>query len=94
MKYAIRTLWKAPGFSLVAIATIALGIGVNTAIFSIVHGVLLRPLPFPDEAHIVKVSTRGSDGPAAGLLEVRLYRLGDRSNERGEQIWSLLEHRR
>jgi putative ABC transport system permease protein len=62
MKYAIRTLWKAPGFSLVAIATIALGIGVNTAIFSIVHGVLLRPLPFPDEAHIVKVSTRGSDG--------------------------------
>ena len=62
MKYAIRTLWKAPGFSLVAIATIALGIGANTAIFSIVNGVLLRPLPFPDEARIVKVSTRGSDG--------------------------------
>lgn len=62
MKYALRTLWKAPGFSLVAIATIALGIGVNTAIFSIVNGVLLRPLPFPDEARIVKVSTRSGDG--------------------------------
>ena len=62
MKYAIRTLWKAPGFSVVAIATIALGIGVNTAIFSIVNGVLLRPLPFPDEARIVKVSTRSGDG--------------------------------
>ena len=62
MKYALRTLWKTPGFSLVAIATIALGIGANTAIFSVVNGVLLRPLPFPDEARIVKVSTRGSDG--------------------------------
>lgn len=62
MKYALRTLWKAPGFSVVAIATIALGIGVNTAIFSIVNGVLLRPLPFPDEARIVKVSTRSGDG--------------------------------
>ena len=62
MKYAIRTLWKAPGFSVVAIATIALGIGVNTAIFSIVNGVLLRPLPFPDEARIVKVSTRSGEG--------------------------------
>jgi len=63
MKYALRSLWKAPGFSAVAIATIALGIAVNTAIFSIVNGVLLRPLPFPDEARIVKVATRsGGEG--------------------------------
>ncbi len=62
MRYAIRTLLKTPGFSLVAIATIALGIAANTAIFSVVNGVLLRPLPFPDEARIVKVSTTSGEG--------------------------------
>ena len=56
-RYAIRTLIKSPGFSAIAIATIALGIAANTAIFSVVNGVLLRPLPFRDEARVVKVST-------------------------------------
>ena len=61
MRYAIRTLLKTPGFSLVAITTIALGIAANTAIFSVVNGVLLRPLPFPDEARIVQVTTSTAD---------------------------------
>ena len=56
-KYAVRTLSKTPGFSAIAITTIALGIAANTAIFSVVNGVLLRPLPFRDEARIVRVST-------------------------------------
>ena len=56
-RYAVRTLIKTPGFSAIAITTIALGIAANTAIFSVVNGVLLRPLPFRDEARIVKVST-------------------------------------
>src|SRR3954467_8554070 len=61
MRYAIRTLLKSPGFSLVAIATIALGIAANTAIFSVVNGVLLRALPFPDESRIVMVTTSTTD---------------------------------
>ena len=57
IRYAIRTLIKSPGFFAVAVVTIALGIAANTAIFSVVNGVLLRPLPFPDEGRVVRVST-------------------------------------
>jgi putative ABC transport system permease protein len=75
-KYAFRTLLKTPGFTIVAIATMALGIAANTAIFSIVNSVLLRPLPFRDEARVVKVSTttrneRDSNFAAGDFLDVQ-----------------------
>jgi putative ABC transport system permease protein len=61
MKYALRTLIKTPAFTAIAITTIALGIAANTAIFSVVNAVLLRPLPFREESRIVKVSTTSRD---------------------------------
>src|SRR5437763_706715 len=54
--YILRTLRKSPGFSIVVIIIMALGIGANTAVFSIVYAELLRPLPYPDSAHILKLS--------------------------------------
>ena len=62
VRYALRTLCRAPGFTLAAMTTIALGIGANTAIFTVANTALLRPLPFADPDRLVFFGDTGSDG--------------------------------
>jgi putative ABC transport system permease protein len=66
LRHAFRLLIKSPAFSLIAIATLALGIGANTAIFSVVEGTLLRPLPFPNADRLVRVYEAADDNGARG----------------------------
>jgi predicted permease len=81
LRYAFRTLLKSPGFSMVAVLTLALGIGANVATFSVVYAVLLRPLPFPQPEQLVRVfdDLLGTNEQDVGMSAPELWDLQDRS---------------
>jgi predicted permease len=80
-RYGWRMLLRNPGFALVAVLTLALGIGANVAIFTVVHAVLLQPLPFPHPEQLVRVydDFRGSNTHDVGMSVLELWDLRDKS---------------
>lgn len=87
--YAVRALVRAPGFALIAIITLALGIGANTAIFSVVNGVLLRPLPYPEPDRLVnvwQVNEEWLDNP-----DPRFRNLGAKFPASARVVWDWVE---
>ena len=69
LRYGVRVLWRNPSFTLIAVFTLALGISATTAIFSVVYGVLLRPLPYDRPDQLVQVSEQSSKGDAMNLAD-------------------------
>ena len=78
VRHAARGLWRSPGFSLAVILTLALGIGGNTAVFSVVDQLLLRPLPYPDGDQLVMVEESVGANRARRRLARQLARLAAR----------------
>ncbi len=79
VRYGLRMLGKNPGLTAVAVLTLALGVGATTAIFSVVYGVLLRPLPYPDSNRIMAVSEITSKGRPSRIADPNFDDFRDQS---------------
>ncbi|HKK08065.1 MAG TPA: permease, partial [Gemmatimonadota bacterium] len=79
LRFALRHLRRSPGFTLSILGILALGIGATTAIFTVVDGVLLRPLPYPHPDRIVRVREVAADGHGMAMAGPNFRDLGDQS---------------
>jgi len=86
LRYAVRTLAKSPGFTLVAVLTLALGIGANTAIFSVFYGVLLRPLPYAEPDRIVGLAQTYASGRGPRNVTYMQFQFLERNNQVFESL--------
>ena len=73
LKYAVRSLTRYPTFTVIAAITLALGIGANTAIFTVVNAVLLRPLPYPNAERLMMVGTSTPTTPIFSATRNRFF---------------------
>src|ERR1700716_3176290 len=94
VRYALRTLRRSPGVAVVVVLTLALGIGPTTAVYSVVEGVLLRPLPYRDAGRVVRVGwtfeqyyESGRFAASPSVAEVRAWSEQNRSFEDVSPYW-------
>jgi hypothetical protein len=90
IRYALRTLRRAPGFAAVSTITLAMGIGGTTAMFSVLHAVILRPLPYTEPDRLVAIGQTDEAGRPATLGYLTFQDWRTRTRIRGRRTHSLL----